>query len=248
MIVGLLGAMQAMGYCQEAEVTGTVGGGAADAPATPAEHPVVAAIKANFDNKVDVIATKFHFKKTVDEASGVESKRPTVEVMLPRPSVEGIIAIIEAGGKGLELLLEAVGDVVLSRAREIINEKEDINQDNFPMDQLSWEAIANMPKAERRGGGIPKDMWDDFAKDYIAVMPAVTGKAAEKVALAAKVFLNKFNAVKTDKKVLALLKSQLALYVTSSPNAEQFVDCVDFLDKKAQTLIDADSSNLLDAL
>ena len=215
---------------------------------TPAVHPVVAAIQANFDNKVDVIDTKFHFKKMIDEASGVESKRPTVEIKLPRPSVEGIVEILTAGGKGLDLLLEAVTDVVLQRAREIINEKEDISQENFPMQELAWETIANLPKAERRGGGIPKELWDEFAKDYIAVMPAVTGKPVDKIALAAKVFLNKFNAVKTDKKVLALLKGQLALYITSSPNAENYVECVDFLDKKAQTLIDADSSNLLDAL
>lgn len=235
-------ALMGMTYRAPEDGNGSGGDGAA-----PTSDPVAATIKTNFDNKVDVIDTKFHFKKVTDEA-GNESKRPTVEIKLPRPSVEGIVSILEKGGKELELLLEAVSDVVLQRAREIINDKEDINQDNFPMDQLSWEAIANLPKAERRGGGISKETWEDFAKDYIAIMPAVTGKPTDKVALAAKVFLNKFNAVKTDKKVLALLKGQLALYVTSSPNAEQFVDCVDFLDKKAQTLIEADSSNLLEAL
>lgn len=243
-------------YMQEAEaVSNTAGNPVSNAVSAPTpvsnpvtEHPVVAAIKANFNNLVDVVDTKFHFKKITDETTGLESKRPTVEIKLPRPSVEGIIDIIGKGGKELDLLLEAVGDVVLQRAREIINDKEDITQDNFPLDELSWEKIANLPKAERRGGGISKELWDDFAKDYVAIMPAVTNKPVEKIALAAKVFLNKFNAVKTDKKVLSLLKGQLALYVTSSPNAENFVDCVDFLDKKAQSLIDADSSNLLDNL
>jgi hypothetical protein len=208
-----------------------------------------AAIEPNFNKLVDNVEAKFHFKKTTDEA-GNEYKRPTVELKLPVPSVEGIMDILtkEGNEKELELLRDAVNDVIFQRARELVNEKEDISQENFPFDQVTWEAIANLPKAERRGGGISKETWEEFAKDYIAVMPGATGKAVDKVSLAAKVFLNKFNAVKTDKKVLALLKAQLGVYITASPKAEEFVDCVEFLDKKAQTLIEADSSNLLDAL
>lgn len=217
-------------------------------PTTPAVvDPVSAAIAANFNNKVDVQEINFHFKKVTDEA-GNETKRPTVSLKLPFPSIEGLIDILQAGGKQLELLQEAVKDVIIKQAREIINSKEDISQENFPLDQLGWEAISNMPQAERRGGGIPKETWEAFSKDYIAVMPGATGKAVDKITMAAKVFLNKFAAVKTDKKVLALLKGQLALYATTSPNAEEYVECIEFLDKKAQTLIEADSSSLLEAL
>lgn len=205
-------------------------------------------IKANFDNKVDIKETKFHFRKVKDEVSGVESKRPTVNIPIPTPSVEGLIAIIEKGGKELELLLEAAFNVVVDQAREDINANESVDETNFPYSHLSWEYIANLPKAERRGGGISKELWEDFAKDYIAVMPGVTGKPKESVELAAKVFLNKFAQVKTDKKVLTLLKNYLAMYINSSPNAEQFAECVDFLDKKATTLLEADSTALLEAL
>lgn len=202
-------------------------------------------IKANFDNKVDVKEFKFHFKKQKDEATGLESKRPTVELTLPVPSVEGIIAILEAGGKQLELLQEAVSEVIIGRARELVNEKEDISQENFPMAELSWEKIANLPKAERRGGGISKDTWDEFSKDYIAIMPAVTGKTAEQIGNAAKILLSKFNSCKTNKPVLKLLKGQLGLYVTNSPNAETYSECVQFLVEKADTLINMDEAALL---
>lgn len=213
------------------------------------ENVTSAVPEANFNKLIDMVEAKFHFKKTTDEA-GNETKRPTVELKLPVPSVEGIMDILtkENNEKELELLRDAINDVIFQRARELVNDKEDISQENFPFEEVLWEKIANLPKAERRGGGISKETWEEFAKDYISVMPAATGKAADKVALAAKVFLNKFNAVKTDKKVLALLKAQLAIYITASPKAEEFVDCVEFLDKKAQTLIEADSSNLLDAL
>ncbi len=206
---------------------------------------VISGIKAKFNNQVDVKEVKFHFKKVKDEATGLETKRPTVELQVPTPSVEGIIAILESGGKGLELLQEAVAEIIYGRAREIINDKEDITQDNFPIDELGWDKIANLPKAERRGGGISKEVWEEFSKDYIAVMPSVSGKTAEQVGNAAKLLLNKFNAVKTNKPVLKLLKDQIGLYVSHSPNAETYSDCVSFLLEKADALISMDDAALL---
>lgn len=217
----------------------------AEAAAKEALH---AEIKANFNNLVDIRETKFHFRKVKDEATQLETKRPTVVLPIPAPSVEGIIDILQKGGKGLELLMEVVYGAVVEQAREYVNEKEEATADNFPYNILDWNTIANLPKAERRGGGISKETWEDFAKDYIAVMPAVTGKTAAQVELATKVFLNKFAAVKTDKKVISLLKGQLALYIANTPNGEQFAECVEFLDKKATTLLETDSSNLLEAL
>lgn len=213
------------------------------AQAKEARH---AAIKANFNNQVDVKEFKFHFKKVKDEATGLESKRPTVELSLPIPSFEGIVAILESGNeKQQSLLLEAVQSIVLDRAREIVNEKEDISQDNFPLEQLSWESISNLPKAERRGGGISKETWDEFVKDYIAVMPSVTGKNAEQVGNAAKILLNKFQAVKTNKPVISLLKTQIGIYINNTPNAEAFQECYEFLVNKADTLLAADEAALL---
>lgn len=205
-------------------------------------------ITANFNKNVDEKEVKFNFRTVKDEATGLESKRPSVELKLPIPSVEGIIAILEAGGKQLELLQEAVADIIINRARELVSDKEDASADNFPYAELAWEVIANLPKAERKGRGIAKEVWEDFSKDYIATMPAVTGKSAEQVGNAAKILLNKFSAVKSNKPVISLLKSQLGLYLNSSANAEQFSDCVEFLLQKAQTLLDADEAALLSNL
>lgn len=200
-------------------------------------------IQANFDNTVDVRDFKFNFKK--DELG---NKRASVELKLPVPSVEGVIAILQNGGKGLELLLDSVADVIAAQARTIVNDKEDISQDTFPTSQIMWDFIANLPKAERRGGGISKELWEAFALDYTAVMPAVTGKSIEAVGNAAKIYLNKFNAVKTNKPVLKLLKDQLSLYLVNSTNAETYVDCVDFLLNKADTLLAMDDAALLSNL
>jgi hypothetical protein len=209
-----------------------------------------------YDAMVDPVETKFFFKKVTDDA-GNETKRPTVEIKIPRPSVEGIKYVLEhadtpEGAKALELLLEAVGDVVIARARQILNEpqNEALTSESFPVGDLAWQTIANLPKSDRRESAIPKEAWDDFVKDYIAVMPAATNKPMAKVALAAKVFLKKFAVgdIKQNKTALSLLKGQLALYITSTPNAEAFMDVVDWLDKKAQQLIDAEPENIGDSL
>jgi len=202
-------------------------------------------IKANFDNKVDIKETKFFFRKVKDEATGLESKRPTVELSIPVPSVEGIIAIIEAGGKGLDLLLEACAEVVITQAREIVNADEKISQESLDLSKLSWEHIANLPKAERRGGGISKDVWEEFAKDYVAVMPQATGKSVEQVTNASKILLTKFSQVKTNKPVLDMLKGQLAIYLNASQQAETYAECVQFLTEKADTLLKMDDAALL---
>jgi hypothetical protein len=197
-------------------------------------------VHANFDNTVDMRDFKFNFRK--DELG---NKRPSVELKLPVPSVEGIIAILQAGGKQLEFLQEIVADAIAAQARTIIDAKEDISQETFPMNEVTWDFIANIPPKERRGGGIPKETWEAFAKDYVEVMPAVTGKTAEQVGNAGKIFLNKFSAVKTNKPVLKVLKDQLALYAANTPNAETFVDCIEFLGNKVDTLLAADEAALL---
>lgn len=201
-------------------------------------HPVD--ILANYDNKVDAKDFKFHFRK--DELG---NKRPSVELKLLVPSVEGVVAILQNGGKGLELLMDTVSDVIAAQARSIVDENLEVTQETFPLDKVTWDFIANLEKAARRGGGIPKETWEAFAADYIEVMPSITGKTPEQVGNAAKILLNKFSSVKTQKPVLKLLKDQLGLYTTNSANAEQYTECVDFLLNKADTLLNMTEADLL---
>lgn len=215
------------------------------AAAEVAKTQLHTAIKASFNNLVDIRETNFHFRKVKDANTGLETKRPTVVLPIPVPSVEGIIAILEAGGKGLDLLLEAAGSVILDQAREYINEHEDVNEANFPFANMAWDFIANLPKAERRGGGISKEIWEDFSKDYVEVMPAVTGKKKESVELAAKVFVTKFAGSTTNKPVLKLLQAQLAMYAGATTQGEQFAPCIEFLSNKLDKLINTDETNLL---
>lgn len=200
----------------------------------------------NINKLVDHISAKFHFKKVKNDVTGEETKRPTVEIdKFPVPSIEGIVAIFNAGGKGLDLLREAMNEVILSRGRELINENENLTAENFPYDQLSWDAIANLPKAERRGGGISKEDWTEFAEDYNNVMPAATGKPAEQIAFQSKIFLQKFAPVKHRKDTFPGLKNLLGIYINTSPNAENFQAQYEWLINKLDSLAEVDEAALL---
>lgn len=221
---------------------------AAEAAQTAAIEKRHAEIKANFNNLVDVNETSFHFRKVKDKDTGIETKRATVTIPVPAPSVEGIIEILQAGGKGLELLQEAVRSIVIEQAREYINDTTDVTVDSFPYKNLAWDFIANLPKAERRGGGIPKELWEDFSADYTEIMPGLTGKAKANVENAAKVFVSKFLNARTNKPVLRVLEDQLTIYTNNTTKGEQLAPVIEWLSSKLDTLIKTDETNLLNSL
>jgi len=205
-------------------------------------------IQANYDFSVDVKPVTFNFKKSKDKDTGIETVREAVQLAIPYPSVDGIVAILETGGKQLELLMDAVADVINAQARELLYEDTAMSAATLPVDKLSWDFIANMPKAQRRGGGIPKEVWEAFGKDYIAVMPAATGKNVEQVTNMAKILTTKLANVKTIKDVLALAIEQLTIYADNSEKIADFAECVEFLAKKADDLLNVSPEELLAAL
>lgn len=195
-------------------------------------------ITPNVDKNVDVKDFKFRFKK-----DKLGNQRPSVELKLPVPSVEGIVDILQKGGKGLELLMDVVADTIRSAAASFVADDEKISQESFPLDKISWEAIATAPRAERKS--IADEVWEAFAKDYIEVMPGVTGKSVEAVTNATVVFLKKFSIVKTNKEVLGKLKEQLGLYMEHSKKAEEFTEVLELLTAKVDAYLKANDTELL---
>jgi len=219
---------------------------------TPAPTPeelaaICAEVKARIKFNVAVKPVVFNFKTTKDE-NGISYKRDSLEIPCPMPNMQGLVDILEAGGPQLELLMDAVESVVTQTARSFISDDESLNATNFPYDKLTWEAIANMPKPERSGGGIAKEVWDDFETDYIAVMVEATGKEVERVSRAAKILKGKFQACKTDMEVLGFLVDQLTIYIEATSRADEFAGCVAFLVDKADKLMNTTPAQLLEAL
>jgi hypothetical protein len=214
-------------------------------PTAEEMQSILQSIKVNYDFNVTTKPVNFNFKKSTDKITNIETVRKPVQLAIPYPSMEGIIAILEGGGKGLELLVEAIETVVNSASRDLLAEDITLTAATFPVDKVSWEFIANLPKAQRKGGGIPKETWDGFAQDYVEVMPTITGKTVDQVANAAKILVAKLTQVRTNEPVLQLLTEQLAVYAEHSPNIEEYQDCVAFLLNKAETFLNVSEEELL---
>lgn len=223
-----------------------------DVKKIPAQNPtkeemaqICAAVTEEFAGNVTTSPVTFNFKKGKDEATGETFMREAVDLAIPVPNADGIVAILEAGGKLLELLLSAMEDVVTTQARKLISDDHTLNASNLPYEQLSWGFISNIPKASRTGGGIPKEVWEAFGADYIEVMQEAAGKTVEQATNAARMLTGKFAACKTNEKVLSYLVEQLSIYADTSSNVETYLPCVEFLLKKADALLNVSDEDLL---
>lgn len=205
-------------------------------------------VTANFDKMVDVADAKFRFKK-----DKLGNQRPSVELKVHVPSVEGIIQILQAGGKQLELLQEAIFGVVRDAVGSDVGDNESFSQDTYnqavatingaQLHKYCWEAIANAPREDRRS--IPAEVWESFAADYVETMVASAGKTKEQASLAASVYAKKFSQVKSNKEIVAKLKDQLGIYMETSKKAEEFSDVLDLLLRRADTILKADEAVIL---
>lgn len=202
-------------------------------------------IQANYNPLVDRKEVTFSFRKTKDKDTGVETKRESIVANLEIPSVEGIVKMLEEGGKSLELLQSSVESTITDYVKSMLGDNPDITSENFPYAQVTWEVIANLPDADKRGRGIPKELWEEFIESYIETMPAVIGKSVDVVKKQASHLANKFQVLKTHEKKNELLPKfveMLALYTNSAPEAEQFSAPIEFLLKKAEEFMVTDKS------
>lgn len=184
----------------------------------------------------------FHFKKDKE----TDTKRATVKLSLPFLTVDGIVDILESGDtKQIALLMSAANDVIVGQARAQVNDREDINQENFDFAKISWETIANLPPAERRGGGISKETWDEFGKDYAVVMAENADKDEEQIAKHLSILLSKMQKAKTNKPVLKAFNGFLAVYTEHTKNLEDFKECVEFLTGKIDAFLNMSDADLL---
>lgn len=195
---------------------------------------------------------KFSFKKA-DPVTG--NKRPPVNLKIPQvttDTLQNFLTDPEKAAKNIDYLLDVMNDIVKEAARQQVADDENPvdNQEQLDLSKLDLTYIANLPAAERRGGGIPKETWEAFGVAYNTIMPGVTGKKPEHVGNAATLFLGKYAKCKTDKKVLKVLKEQLEIFFqnASADQQEEFADIYEYLQKKADNYLEANEADLLASL
>lgn len=205
----------------------------------------------NADTSTQPTDYKFNFKTDKEG-----NKRDSIEAKLPVPTVAGLIAIIETGGKELELLLDVAATTITNQARSVLSEPEyaEITTENFaekfPFEQISWSAISKLePRARGGAATIPQEVWEAFAEDFEAIMPAATNKKPEHMALVAKVLSTKFaGKFAYDKPLIAKLKDLLGVYISTTEKAEDFAEAVGYLIARADKLLAREEVNLADVL
>lgn len=194
------------------------------------------AIVANVNRLVSTPEMVFNFKK-----DKLGNKRQSIVIAPKVPSVDGIVDILSRGDeKEVQLLMDAVYDVIRSAAAGIIGDDENVTADNFPYDRITWQAIASQPKEDRRSSTISEEQYKEFFASYISYMPGATGKSEEAVTNATLVYRKKFAPWKSDKKTLEKLKGQLALYIEGCPDAEQHQEVLDMLLRRLEVYLKAD--------
>lgn len=193
---------------------------------------------------------KFSFKKQkVKDELGQEVKRPPITVTVKVPTFDGLIHYLGTSEKVQNFMLDLAEEAIKDQVRAQLSDEEKpvMKPEELDHSKLFLDYIASIPKAERTGGGISKDTWEDFEKDYVAVMGPIR-QSDEKAAKAAKLFTNRFNAVRTDKPVLKFLREQLGTWAANTQNLEDFQDVFTYLDNRVAELLNRDSAATLETL
>lgn len=220
---------------------------------------VATADLVNPESLVDQTEFKFRFKK-----DKLGNQRPTIELKAGIPSYEGIVEILRNGGKGYDLLREAIADVTRGAMTAFFGDNESATakealeatvkykvkgadgvETEVEVPAFSWDGIANQPASDRRASNISDEDWTAFAEDYSAIMPGITGKTLEQITTALFVFTKKLLPVKTNKDILKVLQTQFALYVNATKKGEQFAEIVDLINRKFEVYLKADDIEML---
>jgi len=195
----------------------------------------------------DTFPKEYKFRFNKDSETGFQ--RPAVELKIPVPSFAGIVKVLQnyqsnpndaSAKKAFDLLISATADVVIGEVRSYVSDNANANQDNIPWDKFTWQAIANIPQGVRGVSAIAKELWDKFAKSYVAIIPTKSSATPEQAAARVGILVQKFRPLTGNPdrtKIIENLMSTLAVYTDAMGDAaEEFSPILEFLSKKADEL------------
>lgn len=202
--------------------------------------------------KLKEVPISFKTQEEIDEAgkkTGIKSKREGWKAVIPEITFTGLLESLK-DPKQQDFILSLANDAIYAQYRAQVSDNPTWkNQDEVDLGQLTLEYISNLPAGERRGGGIAKETWDEFVRDYVAVMTVLqSDKDPSKITNAATIFAKRLQPVKTNKQVLPVLQTYLGTWFQNSEKKEDFQDVFEFLVTKITDFLQKDDSQLLDSL
>lgn len=190
----------------------------------------------------------FSFKKSKDG-----SKRNSFYLTLPFVTFETIVNAVgdetELAAKVRSYVVDLVNDAIISGAREQINDDlSPVNrQEDLNAKDLLLTSLASRPPSDRRGAGIPKETWEEFAKDYVVTMVGA-GKTEVQAKNAAKMLLSKMTPYRSQKKVIQKLLENLDVYAAKTESLEEYGEIVDFLKTRGDAFLNVTEEDVLQSL
>ena len=185
---------------------------------------------------------KFFFRTKKDKnALGeiVESKRPTVELAIPMPTLDGLVELLNEGNPTkIAGLLSVLEDVIYKEAKSQVDEDEQITQEKLDLSKLTLDYILSLPPSSRSTTAPTDEQWKLFESDYPMVMASVQpDRTVEQISLARDLFMRKLTPARDNPQMLKVLKNYLSLWFTNSQQAEELTVVFEYLNNRADNLI-----------
>lgn len=196
------------------------------------------------------VRKKFNFKqRAVKDESGKEvdklPKQPSLEVMLPVPTAEAVIAVLSqpdvlpvtVNGETKEvvntqksLILDYIYQIIFDQAKSQLDSVIDsfgsdktkqVSVSDLDYDKLSLAYIASIPPARRGAVAISDEEWKEFFTDYGNVMSQGAGKTKVQIENHIKILERPRN-YRAKKDLLSVMRDQLNLYAQLASNLEDY--------------------------
>jgi len=196
------------------------------------------------------VKKKFNFKqRTVKDESGKEvdklPKQPSLEVMLPVPTAEAVIAVLsqpdtvtvtvngetkEVANTQKSLILDYIYQIIFDQAKSQLDavidsfgsdKTKQVSVSDLDYDKLSLAYIASIPPARRGAVAISDEEWKEFFADYGNVMSQGAGKTKVQIENHIKILERPRN-YRAKKDLLSVMRDQLNLYAQLATNLEDF--------------------------
>lgn len=215
---------------------------------------------------------KFFFKTPVlkDDAGneiGKGVKPPTVQAVIPTPSVEDTITYLGHVGetvdgkktvaaKVADMIVEAVDDLIFQGAKNFIanwqekNPGKNFTATDFDLTKLTLEYLANLPKGQRGAWAPSDEELKAFNEDYAAVMIELVNYDPKKVKVHCDIFLKGLAKVKSDKAAVQKMKDLLTVYASKKDEdtMAEYSQVYDWLVNKADKYLAAEEKDFAAAL
>lgn len=202
---------------------------------------------------------KYFFKtEKLKDAEGSEvgdgRKHPDVIAVLPKPTADEVAEILTGPDSATKVLvMDAIENIIFLAGRSQINEWREKNAEgtftanNFDLDKLTLQAISMLPKKSRGGYAPSDDELKAFCEDYKAVMLHKVGYDAKKVGTHVKNLAQGLVKVKTEKKILEILRNLLDQWAANTEAMDDHQQVFEWLSERIAKWLKVEEKDVADA-